>query len=238
LPSAWEIPKAEAADPQTAEEKEAAEEKEVAEGTGRVEIKIPEVANKCKAFVPPTYRADQPAALLVYLHATGSGRKDDPLSAFESLAQTYQTIVVCPESTNERAWQATDAEFVRKVIDQMAKDYSIDAARVVVVGRQSGGAIAYLTAFANAEVVRGVVPLEVGIPQRVQVPETDPVNPIYIAISDSAGKPVAAAVEASIKKLGEAKYPVTIIPQLNDIGGWGEAALSPLFVWLDTLDRI
>ena len=75
-------------------------------------------------------------------------------------------------------------------------------------------------------------------PQRVQVPETDPVNPIYIAISDSAGKPVAAAVEASIKKLGEAKYPVTIIPQLNDIGGWGEAALSPLFVWLDTLDRI
>ena len=208
------------------------------EGTGRVEISIPEVANKCEAFVPVGYRQDRPAALLVYLHATGSARRADPLKEFEVVAEKYQTIVVCPQSSNERAWRATDAEFVRKVIDQMIKDYSIDGSRVAVVGRQSGGAIAYLTAFANAEVVRGVAPIEVGIPQRVQVPATDPVNPIYVATSEATGKPAADAVKASIEKLAKAKFPVTLIPELDDFGNWGEAALAPLFIWLDTLDRI
>ena len=196
------------------------------------------MANKCEAYVPSTYRAERPAALLVYLHATGSSRKENPLAVFESMANKYETIVVCPESSNERAWRATDAEFVRKVIDQVSKDYSIDAERVVVAGRQSGGAIAYLTAFANVEVVRGVVPLEIGIPQRVQVPETDPVNPIYIATSEGTGKPIEAAAKVSIERLQTAKYPVTLIPELDDFGKWGEDALTPLFIWLDTLDRI
>lgn len=209
-----------------------------ADVTGRMEVKIPEVANKCQGYVPGSYRADRPAALLVYLHATGSSRRDDPLAAMEKLAEEFATIVVCPESSSERAWRATDAEFVRKVIDQVSQDYAIDPARVAIAGRQSGGAIAYLTAFGNAEVVRGVVPVEVGIPQRVQIPETDPINPIYIATSAADGKPVAAAAQASIKRLDDLKYPLTLVPALDELGKWDAAALKPIFVWLDTLDRI
>lgn len=206
--------------------------------SGRVEIKIPDLANKCEAFVPTSYRADRPTSLLVYLHATGAARNSDPLAAFQDLAEEHQTIVVCPQSSSERAWRATDTEFVRKVIDQITKDYSIDAARVVIAGRQSGGSIAYLTAFSNTEVIRGVIPLEVAVPQRVRLPETDPVNPLYVATSLSEGKPAAKGVAVSIERLRKLKYPVTIIPDLDRIGNWDSTSLSPLFVWLDTLDRI
>jgi serine protease Do len=207
-------------------------------GSGRVEIKIPDLSNKCEAFIPTSYRGDRPTALLVYLHATGAARNADPLAALQDLAEEHQTIVVCPESSSERAWRATDAEFVRKVVDQMIKDYSIDAARVAIAGRQSGGAIAYLTAFSNSEVIRGIVPIEVAVPRRVRVPETDPVNPLFVATSMVESKQVAKAVAASVEQLRKLKYPVTIIPDLDEIGTWNRSSLSSLFVWLDTLDRI
>jgi hypothetical protein len=49
---------------------------------------------------------------------------------------------------------------------------------------------------------------------------------------------VAKAVAASVEQLRKLKYPVTIIPDLDEIGTWNRSSLSSLFVWLDTLDRI
>jgi S1-C subfamily serine protease len=242
LPAAWKNDAAKVDDSQEEGEKAAAEaekpeaEKPEQNNTGRVDIKIPEVANKCEAYIPKSYRPEQPAALLVYLHATGAARADDPLASLIEGAEQSQTIVVCPQSSNERAWRATDVEFVRKVIDQMLTDYQISPQRVAIAGRQAGGAMAYVTTFSNPEVVRGVAPIETGIPQRVNLPETDPVNPIYVATSKFVGKPSEEAAAAAVKRLQDLKYPVTLIPELENFGG-AAGSTTPLFLWLDTLDR-
>src|SRR5262249_34906933 len=100
---------------------------------------------------------------------------------------------------------------------------------------EAGGGIAYLLAAQNRDLIRGVAAINAAVPPGMTAPENDPVE--RLAVFTTTAKNVSPTVAAGIKRLRDAKFPVTEV-------GLGETS-RPLtaeefeqFVrWIDTLDR-
>jgi hypothetical protein len=85
--------------------------------------------------------------------------------------------------------------------------------------------------------VRGVSLVDAVLPPRGGFPETDPFQRLAIHFAGTPKSPRAAALEASIKRLREAKFPVTFTT-LDEARDLNEIELTELMRWVDTLDRI
>lgn len=107
-------------------------------------------------YVPSKYNANQPAPLIIALH----GRYSSPqafhaFSRLDAIAETRGAILVYPEKLagawNDGAHQLLnrpgapedDQGFIRAAIEAVRGDYSIDTASIMLVGYDSGGAMAY-----------------------------------------------------------------------------------------------
>ena len=70
-----------------------------------------------------------------------------------------------PQTTcNRESEQPFEAKFARRVLDEVMKSYEIDPARIVAHGHEGGGALAYLLAFGNLDVVRGLAVVDAPLP--------------------------------------------------------------------------
>lgn len=205
--------------------------------TGVVAIKIPEEANECFAYVPDNYHPALPHALIVTLHAPNEFDQEKTVERWKALCEKEGAILLAPRSADPKRWQPTEAEFVRKAIDEVLKRYTIDRSRVVAHGFQAGGAMAFLVALGQRDVVRGLAVVDAGPPARSQPPENDPIQrlAIYAAVVDKAKS--SAAIEAALKRLAELKFPVTT-KKIRDSADLSGTELEQLGVWIDSLDRI
>ena len=88
---------------------------------GLVEIKLPEIANECFAYVPENYHGSRSYGLIISLHAPGAFDKAKLEPRWRDLCQQYDLIVLAPAAAKEDGWQPTEAEFVRKAIDEVAQ---------------------------------------------------------------------------------------------------------------------
>ena len=86
-----------------------------------------------------------PYGLIVWLHAAGGYKADDLVQRWKPLcdANDYFTR---PEEAPTARWQRTELEFIRKAIDDVVQKYHIDPTRIVAVGEDAGGSLAYLLA--------------------------------------------------------------------------------------------
>jgi predicted esterase len=114
------------------------------------------------AYVPPTYSADRPMRVVVGLH----GCSDDAMN-FATWAvnpwsgratQDYIGISVGGESGNNRCWKmGVDDAKVLAAVEDLAKCFWLDRARVVVAGYSSGGQLAYRVGMMNASSFAGIL---------------------------------------------------------------------------------
>jgi polyhydroxybutyrate depolymerase len=125
-------------------------------------------------YVPPSYRADRPAPLLIALHGLG-GSGADVAAVFDLHARADEDgfLYAFPDGTPSarwgRFWNATDAccnfdapavddvAYLRAVIDDMASRYAVDPRRIDVVGLSNGGYMAHRAACDMADRVAAVV---------------------------------------------------------------------------------
>ncbi len=206
--------------------------------TGVIKVEIPEHTNKCIAYVPPDYSPAAPCGLVVWLHAPGNYDQDELLDRWRPICESESLILVVPQAKDVKRWSATEAEFIRKTVDDVMKDYSIDAFRVVVHGYRTGGSMAYLVALANRDVVRGVAPVSAGLPGRTRAPATDPGEPLAIYSVSSKESRSRPMVESSEKALKTLAFPV-ISRVLDGTERYLNASeLKELVRWIDTLDQI
>jgi serine protease Do len=219
--------------PPARDSKQAAEENTPA--TGRIEIKIPEAPNSCIAYVPETYNSHVPYGLVVWLHPAGGSKEDELLKQWKPICEANDLILIAPKSAESARWQRTELEFIRKAIDDAVQKYHIDKTRVVAVGQDAGGGMAYLLAAQNRELIRGVAAINTPLPPSMRVPTNDPVQ--RLALFTTVSKKSPPSVATGIKRLRDAKFPVTQIDVGETPRPLNADELAQLARWIDSLDR-
>ena len=159
------------------------------------------------AYVPENYNSHVSYGLVVWMHPAGGYKADELIAKWKLPCEANDLILLAPKSVEAARWQRTELEFVRKDMDDVLQKYHIDRSRIVVAGEEAGGGIAYLLAAQNRDVIRGVAAINAAVPPGMTAPENDPVQ--RLAVFTTTVKSGSPTVAAGIKRLRDAKFPVT-----------------------------
>lgn len=204
---------------------------------GTIELRIPEVPNKCSVLIPQNYDPRRPYGLLVWLHPPGKFEVAEWESRWKKWAEDRDLIVIAPQSADEQRWDPTEIDFVRKAIEEVQRTYTIDPTRIVLHGYQAGGSMAYYVAMMHRDLVRGVAPVAAPFPMRLGRPSTDPVQPLMIFSVASEKSDAALRIAAGERLLVQAAFPVASRVLDGTERYLNEQELDELARWIDTLDR-
>ncbi|REK25461.1 MAG: PDZ domain-containing protein [Planctomycetota bacterium] len=206
--------------------------------TGAFDLKLPEFENECVVYVPKNYHPQMSHGVVIWLTAPGKFDKEALLNRWKEVCARRQLILLAPQPRDKERWAADELDFVRRTYDEVAKDYRIDASRVVAHGHEGGAAMAYLVAFSQRDVVRGVAAVQSPIPAVVRPPATDPARPLAIYVAISKQHEYASRVTDQIKALRKMKYPVTEVRFPEKPRYLLDSELAGLVQWIDGLDRL
>lgn len=107
-------------------------------------------------YVPSNYNPQNPASLVLTLHGLGDNMTNFRNIGFNTLAETNNIIVVCPQAMSDpiagTSWNSgagfsfytpnagvDDVGFISSLIDKVKQDYSINPSRVFACGFSMGG---------------------------------------------------------------------------------------------------
>ncbi len=203
---------------------------------GTVEMKIPEMKNDVWAYVPEGYDPAVAHGVVVWLHSAGGFEWDKLLPRWKTLCDRHDLILLAPKSADPKRWQPSERALVKKLLDEVSSTYTIDPTRVVAHGHQLGGAMAYMVAFGNRELVRAVAVVDAPVAGRP--PENDPPHRLSIYMTTAKKSKSAAPIKAALPRLREMKIPVTVKDLGEDARYLNEEELAELVRWIDMLDRI
>ncbi len=205
---------------------------------GTVEVKLPEEQNDAYAFIPQNYDPRTAYGIVAWLQPPKDYDHEKLFGRWRELCERHDLILVAPQAGDRERWLPTEVDFIRKVIDDVAGNYSVDPRRVVVGGYQAGGAMALLTAFGNRDLVRGVAAVDMALPRGTQVPDNDPIEPLdfYMAFAEKSRQ--ATRIKADLEQLRERKLPVAVVEQEGEPRTLSDEELAALARWIDALDRI
>jgi poly(3-hydroxybutyrate) depolymerase len=190
------------------------------------------------AYVPNSYNPELSYGVLLWLHGPGGSKQEELLARWQERCDKHDLILLAPQSADPTRWQPGEAEFVQQTLAEVLKTYSVDRTRIVVHGQDVGGSLGYLVAFGEASPVTGVAVVSSPMPRMAAMPDNDPVHRLAFYVADASKSAVAPSVEAGVKRLREAKFPVTV-KDLGEQPRYLDAAeLDQLVRWIDTLDRL
>ena len=205
---------------------------------GKVDITVPEFANKCFAYIPQGYSTEQPHGVVLWLHPPGGHREAELIARWQTLCERWNLILLAPRSSDPAKWVPGDAAFIMKALEQVLAKYAIDRTRVVVHGHEGGGAMAWLLALSQRDVIRAVAVTDSTIPQRIAIPDNEPLERLAVYIAFGSKSTFASRIRKNIEQLRDKKFPVTVTDQ-GELGRYLRAReLSDLCRWIDALDRI
>ncbi len=203
---------------------------------GARRLKIPEYSNEVWAYVPEKYAPDVPYGVVVWLHAPGGFDWKELLARWKPLCDRHDLILVAPKSSDPARWAPAEAALVGRLLMEVASNYNVDPARIVVHGYEGGGSLAFLAAQRNRDMIRAVAAVEAspaGAPF-----ENDPVRRLAIYMAWADKSPAARTIERAVAALRKMKIPVTV-KNLGEVSRYLDAdELAELARWIDTLDRI
>jgi S1-C subfamily serine protease/predicted esterase len=206
--------------------------------TGLVEIKLPEEASQCWALVPASYNPQVPHGLVVVMHAPGPVDKAAFEARWKDVCEKHALIALAPVSAKAEKWEPTEAEFVRKSLDDVITRYTVDPARIAIYGYQTGGTMAWLVGLANPDRVRAIVALDAAPPMRTRIPENDPVNRLALVLGTAEKSTTAPVLKALLERLKTARISVVQKSLGEAPRDFTADELAELGRWIDSLDRI
>ncbi len=125
-------------------------------------------------YTPPGYDAAQPLPLVVVLHGYGAtGEIMESVLGLRAAADRFNLLYIAPngqlDAVNNRYWNATDAccdvfltetddsGYLRRTIEQIQQQYSVDPQRIFVLGHSNGGFMSHRLACDHADLIAGIV---------------------------------------------------------------------------------
>jgi serine protease Do len=201
------------------------------------DLKLPEFAQTCRVYVPPSSPPGRPAGVLVWLHAPGQSQPDEVINRWKSTCDRDGLILVVPTAADASRWERTELEYLHRLLQRVVSQYPVDPRRIVVYGRGGGGSMALLLALSNRDVVRGVATSDAALPRTVRVPENDAAQRLAIFMELAPDGTMAANVRQSLQKLAAAGYPVTAVSMETQGSNLTDDEREQLARWIDTLDR-
>ncbi|MGD9636729.1 MAG: PDZ domain-containing protein, partial [Pirellulales bacterium] len=201
------------------------------------ELKLAEFPQKCQVYVPPSLAPDQSAGMVIWLHAPGDPPTDDLFRAWKPICDRDGLILVAPSSSDPARWERTELEYLRRLSERALAEYRVDRQRVVVVGREGGGAMAYLLALVSRDLFTGVAATAASLPRTITPPQAQPSRRLAVFAGLPADRGGAAQMQAGLKKLRDAGYPVTAISIVQSDGELSVGEREQLARWIDSLDR-
>ena len=203
---------------------------------GKISVKLPEEVNDCDAYIPETYDPAFAHGLLVVLPDPGEKDIANLIRHWRDVCNETRTILLVPQARDERSWEKSETQFIRKTMDNLRKDYRIDADRIAVFGEDSSGAMAFLTGFKNRELVRGIAAVDAGIPRSSPAPFNEPLQRLSIWIVSPQEGRMTRRIDGNVALLRKLKFPVTI--QTLESTEVTDEIRQNVMRWLDTLDRL
>jgi serine protease Do len=209
-----------------------------ADKNGRANATLPgEEARAYWRYVPAHYNPAYPYGLVVWLHPAGDTMEATILKAWQEHCDRRNLILVGPKARDISGWAAGETEFVRDVIEQVQRDYSIDPARICLHGQAEGGRLAWDVAFKHRDLIRAVA--SVSAPLREHPPDNDPDFRLQTCLVGGANDPLLERIEKSAEVLGEERFPTRLVVLPDHGPDYPPAAtIDALARWVDLLDRI
>ncbi|WP_224243764.1 alpha/beta hydrolase [Hyalangium gracile] len=117
-------------------------------------------------YVPESYRADQPAPLVVMLHGAG-GHAQHALGILQPLADAQGLILVAPDSRGPtwdviRGDYGADVLFIDAALAWVFEHYAVDPERVAIGGFSDGASYALSLGISNGDLFTHVLAFSPG----------------------------------------------------------------------------
>jgi serine protease Do len=206
--------------------------------TGVIEPKLAEFENKLTAYVPADYDPRREYGLVIWLHAAGNREAAAWIDRWKPLCARHGLILLAPAAKDAQRWDPSETAMLRRAAVQMIGQYNVDRRRVVAVGQEAGGAMAWLLAFSARGLVRGVAAIEAPIPLSVSLPETEPSAPLSIYAAWPEQTRFLQRIAKGVAELRDLKFPVTTRSLGDEPRALSDEELAELARWIDALDRI
>ena len=203
---------------------------------GTFEIGVPEFKNRAVVYVPDGYRAGVPHGVVIWIHGPGRFDRDGLIARWKPHCDRHDLILLAPRAADADKWKPSEVEVVAKLLERVRSTYSVDRSRTVALGRRRGGAMAFLTAFTNRELIGGVASID--SPLASKPPENEPVERLAFYFVKTKQGPFADRIAASVEHLRKIKYPVTVRELDAETDKLSAEELTRLVRWIDALDRI
>jgi polyhydroxybutyrate depolymerase len=136
-----------------------------APGSYDEEIQVEGLARQYRLHIPPSYKANSPAPLLLGFHGAGStGPQFESYTGFSALADRFGFIAVYPQGLGEMSnWdtmpQSTDIPFILNLIESLASRCEIDPARIYATGHSRGGGLVNRLGCELADTIAAIGPV-------------------------------------------------------------------------------
>jgi predicted esterase len=112
-------------------------------------------------YIPEDYLPDKPLPLIIALHG-GYGQGYEYIWTWLRAARSRGYAILAPKSLGD-TWDMTvpssDTRSVMRMFNEVANEYSIDPARVYLIGLSDGGIFTYILGLEQSQLFRGLAPV-------------------------------------------------------------------------------
>lgn len=163
-------------------------------------------------YVPQSYRAEQPAPLVVLLHGAG-GSAANWFGSYGPRAESLGVIALAPESRGA-TWDAVrgefgaDVRFIDTALRYVFTHCAVDPAHIAIAGFSDGASYALSLGLANGDLFTHVIAFSPGFMRRAE-PAGKP--PVFVSHgSDDRILPIASTSRVIIPDLRRRGYKVEV----------------------------
>jgi serine protease Do len=202
------------------------------------DLKLPEFAQQCKIYVPASQATGRPQGILLWLHAPGNADSEEVLRDWQAICDRDGLLLVVPSAADSNRWERTELEYLKRLIERVVMQYEVDRHRIVVYGREGGGAMAWLLGLSSRDVFSGIATSAAPLPRQIRVPANEPAQRLGIFVAMPPNDDATSVqLGESMQKLSEAGYTVTAVSAPEAGEPLSDRQRTELARWIDTLDR-
>jgi poly(3-hydroxybutyrate) depolymerase len=201
------------------------------------ELKLPEFPQECKLYVPALHNTGRPHGLLLWFHDGDEASAAEVIQQWRAICDRDGLLLAIPTAAESNRWNRTDLDYLGRLVARIINQFQVDANRIVVYGRGSGGSMAWSLGLSGRQVIRGMAISAEPLPRRMTVPPTEPSQRLAIFAAISGAVEATIPMSQGLQKCSDAGYPVSSITLTSDSGQWTEQEREELARWIDTLDR-